>query len=89
MSKQLTNEDLMKNSMNYSPYGALCQAFIMQGLESFCDEVIANKKQMIDEEEEMMLQNRIPIVSVKGWVGIAEDIKQRIRFFYDQGKLKY
>jgi hypothetical protein len=89
MSKQLTNEDLIKNLMNYSPYGGLCQAFIMQGLETFCDEVISRKEEMIKEEEEMMLENRIPIVSVKGWVGIAEDIKERIRFFYDQGKLKY
>ena len=89
MKKQLTNEDLMKNLMNYSPYGALCQAFIMQGLETFCDHVISEKEKMIKDEEEMMLQNRIPIVSVKGWVGIAEDIKERIRFFYDEGKLKY
>jgi hypothetical protein len=89
MSKQLTNEDLIKNLMNFSPYGVLCQAFIMQGLESFCDNVIANKEKMIKNEEQMMIDGQIPYVSIQGWVGTAEDIKQRIRFFYDQGKLKY
>jgi hypothetical protein len=44
---------------------------------------------MIKDEEEMMLQGKIPMVSIKGWVGTAEDIKQRIRLFYDEGKLKY
>ena len=89
MKRPLTNEDLMKNLMNFSPYGGLCQAFIMQGLESFCDHVIANKEDMIKNEEEMMLEGKIPMVSIKGWVGTAEDIKARIRYFYDQGKLKY
>jgi hypothetical protein len=89
MKRPLTNEDLMKNLMNFSPYGGLCQAFIMQGLETFCDHVISNKEKMIKDEEEMMLQGKIPMVSIQGWVGTAEDIKERIRFFYDEGKLKY
>ena len=89
MRKQLTNEDLIKNLMNYSPYGGLCQAFIMQGLETFCDEVISRKEEMIKEEEEMMLQGKIPMISMQGWAGIAEDIKARIRMFYEDGKLKY
>jgi hypothetical protein len=89
MRKQLTNEDLIKNLMNYSPYGLLCQSFIMQGLESFCDHVIANKEEMIKNEEQMMIDGKIPMVSIKGWVGTAEDIKQRIRMFYEDGKLKY
>jgi hypothetical protein len=89
MRKQLTNEDLMVNLLNFSPYGGLCQSFIMQGLETFCDHVIANKEEMIKNEEQMMIDGQIPYVSMKGWVGTAEDIKARIRMFYDEGKLKY
>jgi hypothetical protein len=61
----------------------------MQGRESFCDHVLSEKEMMIKDSEEMMLQGKIPMVSIKGWVGTAEDIKARIRYFYDQGKLKY
>ena len=89
MKRPLTNEDLIKNLMNFSPYGLLCQSFIMQGLETFCDHVISNKEKMIKDEEQMMIEGKIPMVSIKGWVGTAEDIKQRIRMFYEDGKLKY
>lgn len=92
MSKRLTNEDLIKNLMNFSPYGGLCQSFIMQGIEEYCKYVIENSKEIIKNEEELMLQGKMPIMSQKIWIGIAEDVLDRINMFYDpktNNKLKY
>lgn len=92
MAKQLTNEDLIKNLMNYSPYGGLCQSFIMQGLREYAQYVIDNSKEILKNEEELAIKGKMPIVSQKAWVGIAEDIVERIDMFYDPksiNKLKY
>lgn len=92
MKKQLTNEDLIKNLMNFSPYGGLCQSFIMQGLREYAQYVIDNSKEILKNEEELATQGKMPIVSQKAWVGIAEDIVERIDMFYDPksiNKLKY
>ena len=92
MKKQLTNEDLIKNLMNFSPYGGLCQSFIMQGLREYAQYVIDNSKEILKNEEELAAQGKMPLVSQKAWVGIAEDIVERIDMFYDPksiNKLKY
>tara|TARA_R110000868_G_scaffold17620_1_gene76931 strand:- start:356 stop:634 length:279 start_codon:yes stop_codon:yes gene_type:complete len=92
MAKRLTNEDLIKNLMNYSPYGGLCQAFITQGLREYAQYVIDNSEEILKNEEELSAQGRMPIVSQKAWVGIAKDIAERMDMFYDEkstNKLKY
>jgi len=92
MRKQLTNEDLMVNLLNYSPYGGLCQAFIMQGLREYAQYVIDNSEEILKNEEELAVKGKIPILSQKAWVGIAKDIAERIDMFYDDksvNKLKY
>ena len=78
----------MRDLMNYSPYGALCQAFIMQGLSYFCAEVIEKKDQMIAEQEENEKQGRIGLISARAWVGIAEDITERMEYFYQNNRIK-
>jgi len=55
MKRPLTNEDLFKNLLNFSPYGGLCQSFIVQGLRYYCQEVIAEKENLIKSEEDMMI----------------------------------
>lgn len=92
MAKRLTNEDLIKNLMNFSPYGGLCQSFIMQGIREYAQHVIDNSDEIIKNEEQMMADGKIPIMSQKTWVGIAKDIVERIDYFYDpknNNKLKY
>lgn len=89
MKKQLTNEDLIKN---YSPYGGLCQAFIMQAIRDFAQDVMDNSKEIIQQEEDLHLQGKIPLMSHKAWVGVAKDIAERMDMFYDPksvNKLKY
>lgn len=92
MAKRLTNEDLIKNLMNYSPYGGLCQSFIMQGLREYAQYVIDNSKEALENEEKLAADGKMPILSQKTWVGIAKDISERIDMFYDEknvNKLKY
>lgn len=82
--KLKTNEDLVVDLLNYSPYGALCQSFVIQAIQSFAQNVIDNKEELIKSEEEMEKQGRINLVSHKAWVGIAEDINERMNQFYNR-----
>lgn len=66
-----TNLDLVKDLMHYSPYGALCQAFIIEGIYKYCDTVI---------KENPLTENSF--VDHKAWLGIANDIKTRMDSFY-------
>lgn len=77
-----TNEDLIKDLMNFSPYGGLCQAFIMQGIQAYCQDVINQKDEMLEHEEQMKIEGRMPIVSTTAWIGVAEDVNKRIEEFY-------
>jgi hypothetical protein len=92
MAKRLTNEDLIKNLMNFSPYGVLGQMFIMQAIRDFAQDVMDNSKEIIQQEEDLHLQGKIPVMSHKAWVGVANDIAERMDYFYDpknNNKLKY
>ena len=76
MAKKLkTNEDLVSDLMNYSPYGALCQAFITQAIENYCDTVIKWEPTEADERG---------FVSPTAWKGVATDIKKRMDEFYNR-----
>lgn len=83
MKNLKTNEDLVSDLMNFSPHGALCQAFITQAIEYYCDKVIENKEESLKEEAENEANGKLSIVSQKSWIGIAEDTKKRIREFYN------
>ena len=85
MSRKITNnEELLSDLMNFSPYGALCQGFIMQGLGQFCDGIIKNKEKMLTQEKENEANGKRGIVSIEAWVGVAEDIKKRMDEFYNR-----
>lgn len=70
--KPKTNEDLVLHLMQYSPRGALCQAFIIQAIERYCDDVIKAGPEACDSG----------FISGEAWVDIASDTKRRIREFY-------
>ena len=43
-------------------------------------------------EEQMIADGKIPMFSQKGWVGVANDIAERMDYFFDpknNNKLKY
>ena len=81
-----SNEEFMHDIMNYSPYGALCQPFIIQAIEEYCKIIIAEKDEILKAAEKKRKENRkkgkISIVNQEAWVGIAEDIHARIQEKY-------
>jgi hypothetical protein len=73
VSKKLkTNEDLVVDLMNFSPRGALCQAFIVQAIQEYCESVIKAGAEACDSG----------MINGQAWVDIAQDTKQRIEEFY-------
>lgn len=83
--KRKTNVDLVKSLMNYSPQGALCQPFIVQAIESYCDKVIEDMPAIIEKDKR---EGNRPFVSNEAWLKIAKDTKERIELFYETGELK-
>lgn len=79
-----TNEELISDLMNFSPYGALCQGFIMQALGDFCKRVITDKEELIEKEKQDVKDGKISIISNGAWVGIAEDIDAKMNCFYNR-----
>lgn len=73
MPKKLkTNEDLVRDLMNYSPHGALCQAFIMQAIQEFARQVAAKPASDFDSG----------FMHGATWVGVAKDVIKRCDAFY-------
>jgi len=70
--KLRTNEDLVRDLMNYSPYGGLCQAFITTAIEKYCEAVIKAGPEQFDSS----------MLNGATWVGIAQDTKTRMDAFY-------
>lgn len=68
-----TNEDLLHDLMNYSPFGALAQGFIMEAIMRRAETVAASKPE--DYPPGSMF-------NPQAWIGVAADIKQRCDAFY-------
>lgn len=72
MAKRKTNVQVVKQMMEFSPYGAMAQVFIMQAIEKYADSCIAAKP------EEMTTG----FMDGKTWQDIAIDIKRQIAEHY-------
>lgn len=66
--KRETNEDLVVRLMNFSPFGALCQVFILQALEQYSKSVM--------EADPAELES--PMISGQAWAGQARHIHAEI-----------
>ena len=74
MPKQLNcNEDLVCDLMNYSPYGALGQAFVMEAIQAYAKGVLAAPA---------VAETGDDFISPVTWRGIAADVKARCDAFY-------
>lgn len=67
-----TNEDLVRDLMNYSPFGALTQAFIMDAIMSAAERTSQADPASIDNA----------LLSGAAWVATAKDIHERCNAFY-------
>lgn len=70
-----TNDELVKHIMNFSKYGALSQAFVMQAIEAQCDCVINCEEELISQQEIDEKNGRIPFINIHAWIGVAKEIK--------------
>ena len=89
MSKIQTNEDLIIDLMNFSPYGALGQLFIIEAVRAYTEHQIENKdesiKQYVKKCEEAEENGSIYCgVDMRSWTGVAEDVKKRMDEFYNR-----
>lgn len=75
-----TNIELVTGIMNFSKYGALSQAMVMQALHQFVDNVVECKDRLLFEEEQLKREkpNAVCIVNIHAWIGVAEEIKQKL-----------
>lgn len=84
MSKRKTNEDLVVHLMNFSPYGALSQMFIIQAIQTQCSAVIKQEKELLKKDKE---NEHRSFVNIESWIGTAKDIDKRMKEFYKTNKL--
>lgn len=75
MRKVKTNEELVIDLMNYSPFGGLCQGFIMEAIQDYASRVIAAPN-IADND----------FISGATWKGLAVDVKERCDAFYGRNK---
>ena len=74
----MTNEKLVLDIMNFSKYGALSQAMVMQALHHFTDLVIQQEEQLMAEHNQNIANKKISFVHTPSWIGVAKEIKQKL-----------
>lgn len=63
-----TNEQLMSRMMQFSPYGALAQAFIMEAVTRYVIQCASAKPEDMDSA----------LISGAAWHGVALDLKRQL-----------
>lgn len=71
IKRPMTNEEFMKDLMNYSPYGAMCQVFILEAVRYY-SEMVKNSKP--DPDKEKMSKS---FINPKLWRALATNINER------------
>ena len=67
MSKRETNTEMLSRVMEINPHGSVMQGFILQGLEQWCDNVIAASDQIPEGG----------FISKAAWLGCATHLKEQ------------
>jgi hypothetical protein len=65
--KLSSNAEFVDDLMNYSPYGGLCQVFILQAIRKVAQATLANPPS----------QEACGMVSAAAWNGVAKDIEDK------------
>jgi len=66
--KRQTNEQFLTEIMRFSRYGALSQAFVMEALSRYAEEVSKADPKSCDT----------PMLSGAAWVGVAKEIRDKL-----------
>lgn len=86
MSKITNNEELVIDLMNFSPYGALSQVFVMEAIQRYANEVIEQEEKILKDKAKEESEGKISFVDMGSWLGVAKNIKERTDKFYNQFK---
>lgn len=85
MKKIETNLELIIDLMDYSPYGAMSQIFIMDALHKQIDAVIENEAELLDQDRKDQEEaGNISFININAWIGTAKDLKKRIAEFHSR-----
>lgn len=69
-----TNEELILDLMEHSPYGGLGQVFIVEAIRQYAEQIAAADPNVIGNG----------LISGEAWQGVAKDVKERCDLFYDE-----
>jgi hypothetical protein len=73
--KLLTNEEFMSELMNFSPFGGVVQAFVVEAMAYYCEEVI---------NQEGVVEDPKALISISTWRAVAKDVLGKINAKYDR-----
>lgn len=76
-TERKTNEQIVREIMNYSSYGALSQLFVMDALIKHADKVSAADPASIGSNG---------LISPEAWIGVAKEIKRKLDRAYGPPK---
>ena len=71
-NKPRHNEDFVRDLLNYSPRGALCQMFVMHAIRHYAEQVAATGPKAYDSA----------FMSGQAWVDVAKDVEAKCKAFY-------
>jgi len=75
MNHDLTNTEFVAELMQFSPYGALVQVFIIDAIHKHAKAVSRAAPSEVDR----------PLICGEAWVGVAKDIKAKLDARYGIG----
>lgn len=71
---EMTNEEFFSRLLNFSPFGALVQGFLIEAIASYCEAVI----------KEPVEDNPNAIISPVVWQNLAKDVLRQINEKYKE-----
>ena len=70
-----TNEELVREMMNFSNFGVMAQMFIIDAISEQSKAVASSK---VEDYPENMF------VSPEAWIGVAKEIEEKMEAFYNR-----
>lgn len=77
MKRAKTNVELVKEMMEFSPYGAMSQMFIIDAITKHAEAAAT-----LTDEEVKQMQDRNNMICMTTWRNVGKDIKARMDKFY-------
>lgn len=79
MTQRMTNLECLTDIMEFSRYGALAQAFVMDALSKHAEHIA---KLPLDELHKQLGDH--PLVSARAWHGVAQEIHAKLEAHFSR-----